>query len=74
MNNIEVYRTELENMNDEELFGETELAQLAETRMNLLVEEYEERLDDMDMGEQFRAAKIEERIEARRESLGHDGE
>lgn len=74
---IEEYRTELENADDETLFGESELTQLAETRMNALVEKYEEELDAMDMSElygdalweELRATRIEERIEARLETF-----
>ena len=72
---IEGYRVELQILDDETLFGESELTQLAETRMNALVEKYEEQLDDMDMEELYgqdeweniRAAKIEELVNVRRE-------
>jgi len=78
---VEEYRAELESQDDETLFGEEELARLAETRMNALVEQYEEELDGMDLEELYghdewegiRAAKIEERIEARLEALAHGG-
>ena len=67
------YRAELETQDDETLFGEEELARLAETRMNAPVEQYEEELDGMDMEELYghdewegiRAAKIGELIDAR---------
>ncbi len=76
------YRDELECQDDETLFGESELTDLAERRMNALVEQYEEQLDGMEMAElygideweEIRAAKIEELIEARREALGQDSE
>ena len=76
------YRDELECQDDETLFGESELTDLAERRMNALVEQYEEQLDGMEMAElygndeweEIRAAKIEELIEARQEALGQDSE
>ena len=79
---VDEYREELECQDDETLFGESELATLAETRMNALVEQYEEQLDGMDMEElyghdeweEIRAAKIEALIDARLEALGQLGE
>ena len=76
------YRAELECQDDEQLFGESELAELAETRMTALVEQYEEELDGKDMDELYghddweplRAAKIEELIDARLEALAQGGE
>lgn len=70
---IEEYHAELESQDDETLFGEEDLARLAETRMNALVDQYEEELDTKDMPELFgdeawesiRAAKIEELVNAR---------
>jgi len=60
---------------DQTLFGESELTLLAETRMNALIEQYEEELDGKDLEElhaqgeweKLHAAKIEELIEARLE-------
>lgn len=71
------YREELECMEDDELFGEDELAELAETRMDALVEQYEAQLDAKDMSELYgddewervRSAKVEERIKVRLEAL-----
>jgi hypothetical protein len=79
---VDEYRGELECQDDETLFGEEELASLAETRMTALVEQYEEELDDMSMSElygdeaweEIRAAKIEELIDARLKALGDDDE
>lgn len=74
---VDEYRAELDCQDDESLFGEDELALLAETRMNALVEQYEERLDGQDMEELYgqeewekiRAARIEGLIDARLEAL-----
>ena len=73
---VNVYRTELECMDDDELFGESELAVLTDKQMNALVEKYEEELDIKDMSELYgdeeweklRASKVEERINARLET------
>jgi hypothetical protein len=74
---MDEYRTEIEWWDDDELFSETELAGLTETRMNSLVEQYEEQLDKMGMEELYghdeweriRAVKIEELIAARAKSM-----
>src|SRR6516225_5397925 len=74
---VEEYRAELECKADDELFSENELAELAEKQMTVLVERYEEQLDDKDMSELYgdeewerlRAAKIEERVSARQDAL-----
>ena len=76
------FRSELECMEDDELFGEDELAELAETRINALVEQYEEQLDAKDMSELYgedvwekvRSAKVEERINARFEAIEQLGQ
>ena len=75
---VDEYRAELECQDDETLFGESELAKLAETRMNALVEGYEEELDTKDMAELYgddeweriRAEKIEELVETREDATG----
>jgi len=74
---VDEYRGELECQDDETLFGEDDLARLAETRINALVEQYEQELDTKDMVELYgddewesiRTAKIEEMVEARLEAL-----
>ena len=79
---VDEYRTELECMDDEQLFGESGLAELAEPRMNALVEDYEMQLDEMDMSELYgdeewerlRSAKIEELVSARLEALEQLGQ
>ena len=79
---VDEYSDELECKDDDELFGEDELAELAETRMNALVEQYEGQLDNMDMEklyghdewETVRSAKGEELIKARIEALEQLGQ
>ena len=77
---VDVYRTELECMDDDELFGESELTDLTDKQMNALVEKHEEELDTKDMSELYgdeewerlRASKVEERINARLEAPATD--
>lgn len=74
------YRAEIEWWDDDELFSETDLAELTVSRMKSLVEQYEEQLDNMGMEELYgheewegiRAAKIEELVAARAEAIRAD--
>ena len=79
---MDKYRTKLERMDDEQLFDEQELEELAETQRAAFVEDYQSQLEGWNLADLFseeewekiRAAKIEERINEQLQTLEQLGE